>query len=286
MMLMPGQISELTHTTPLGTWSLATARPVSAFTGIVKEFWEVKGRLSPFREALLPNGFVEIMFNLGPPHRVFEGSGTGLWEHSWFSGLQERSIFIESLEGTHLVSIRLHPLGATQLLGFAAADAANSIIDLDGLVGERAMELRTALLSAQSPEARFGILEHFVRDRGSTEVPAFVRDAVNRIEATHGSLRVADLHQELGISRKHLAVTFNRYVGISAKAYARIQRFVWTLEQLRSHGEAEWSRLAAEAGYSDQSHLVRDFRRVGAASPTEYLRRFAPDRDALLEAAG
>ncbi len=282
---MAGQIATLTHTTPLGTWSLSTSQP-PGLTGIVKEFWEVQGRLSPFREALLPNGFAEVMFNLGPPHRVFEGSGTGVWERSWFSGLQERSIFIESLEGTHLVSIRLHPLGATHLFGFATAEAANSIIDLDRLVGERAIELRTALLSAQSPETRFSILENFLRDRGSTEVPAFVDDAVKRIEETHGSLRVADLHQELDISRKHLAVTFNRYVGISAKAYARIQRFVWTLEQLRSRGEVEWSRLAAEAGYSDQSHLVRDFRRVGAASPTEYLRRFAPDRDALLEAAG
>ena len=72
----------------------------------------------------------------------------------------------------------------------------------------------------------------------------------------------------------------------SAKAYAQITRLLWTLEQLRNSMVVEWSRLAAEAGYSDQSHLVRDFRRVGAASPTEYLRKFAPDRDALLEAAG
>ena len=33
---------------------------------------------------------------------------------------------------------------------------------------------------------------------------------------------------------------------------------------------------------SDQSHLARDFRRVGAASPTEYLARRAPAADALI----
>ena len=53
---MPGQIDELTHTTPLGTWRLTRAQPCAALVGIVHEYWEVQGRLSPFREALLPNG--------------------------------------------------------------------------------------------------------------------------------------------------------------------------------------------------------------------------------------
>ena len=105
-------------------------------------------------------------------------------------------------------------------------------------------------------------------------------------EVSETAVRVAELHKELDVSRKHLAVSFTRFVGVSAKAYARLHRFVWTLEQLRNSTDVEWSRIAAEAGYSDQSHLVRDFRRVGATSPTDYLRRFAPDRDALLEAAG
>ena len=62
---MTGPIDEIRHTTPLGTWSLSRAQPKSELVGIVREYWEVKGRLSPFREALLPNGSAEIMFNLG-----------------------------------------------------------------------------------------------------------------------------------------------------------------------------------------------------------------------------
>jgi AraC-like DNA-binding protein len=219
---------------------------------------------------------------------VFEGAGTGVWDRSWYSGLQERSIFIESLDGTHLVSIRMHPLGATQVLGFAAPDAANSIVDLETLIGSDADDLRASLLAEESAGARFALLENFLRARLSLgePSPAFVRDAATRIESAHGLLRVTDLHEEVDVSRKHLAVSFSRYVGMSAKAYARIQRFTWTLERLRESTDVEWSRIAAEAGYSDQSHLVRDFRRVGVASPTEYLRRFAPDRDALLDAAG
>ena len=152
------QIDEFRHTTTLGTWCLTRAQPSAELTGVVQEYWEVKGRLSPFREAVLPNGYVEVMINLGPAHRVYEGSGTGVWERSWFSGVQERSIFIESLDGTHLVSVRMHPLGAAQLFGFAAPGAANSIIDLEKLIGPHARDIRVRLLAADSPSARFVIL--------------------------------------------------------------------------------------------------------------------------------
>ena len=285
---MPGRIGELTHTTALGTWRLTRAKPCAELVGIVHEYWEVQGRLSPFREAVLPNGYVEVMVNLGPAHRVFEGSSSGVWERSWFSGVQERSIFIESLDGTHLVSIRMHSLGATQMFGLVAPQAANSVVDLDTLGGSHADDLRERLLNAESPEVRFATLEKWLCDRSTLDIsiPPFVREAATTIERAHGCGRVAELHKELNVSRKHLAVSFGRFVGVSAKAFARLHRFVWTLEQLRSSADVEWSRIAADAGYSDQSHLVRDFRRVGATSPTDYLRRFAPDRDALLEPAG
>jgi AraC-like DNA-binding protein len=55
---------------------------------------------------------------------------------------------------------------------------------------------------------------------------------------------------------------------------------------LRESITLEWPRLAAAAGYSDQSHLVRDFRRVADASPTEFLRTRTPDSVALLEEVG
>jgi transcriptional regulator GlxA family with amidase domain len=113
-----------------------------------------------------------------------------------------------------------------------------------------------------------------------------VRGCAERIELTHGVVRISTLHEELRVSRKHLSVSFTRYLGVSAKVYAQIQRFVWTLARLRESTNVDWSRLAGEAGYSDQSHLARDFRRIGAASPTEYRRKWTPDGTALFEEGG
>src|SRR4051812_37220069 len=106
---MPGSIREREFEAGPGRWRFRTAGPSKAMAASVEEYWEVEGALAPFRETVLPNGRLELMINLGPPHRVFSEQGRRLWKTAWVSGLQEHSIGIESNEGTHLVCARLHP---------------------------------------------------------------------------------------------------------------------------------------------------------------------------------
>jgi AraC-like DNA-binding protein len=42
-------------------------------------------------------------------------------------------------------------------------------------------------------------------------------------------------------------------------------------------GRVDWAALAAELGYADQSHLVRDFARVIGEPPARYARAAARD---------
>ena len=285
---MPGPVHTLEYESSPGRWRFSSATPDGRLSGIVQEFWEVEGRLSPFRERVLPNGCTELMVNLGPPHQVVTHTGTTVWERAWYSGLHERAIVIESLQGTHLVSARLHPLGALRLFGLSIAGTVNAVTDLEMLLGPPARELRTLLLGAESAEQRFAHLERFLDARlWRGVVPSTIVCAAARlIEEAHGNLRIASLHAELGVSRKQLCLRFARELGMSPKAYARLQRFVWTLARLRESTSVEWPRLAVTAGYSDQSHLVRDFRRVASASPTEFLRTRTPDSTALLDEVG
>ena len=285
---MPGPIQTFEYESSPGRWRFSSATPSRALTGIVQEYWEVEGRLSPFRERVLPNGYTEVMVNLGPPHQLLTDAGTSVWERAWFSGLHQCAIAIESLQGTHLVSARLHPLGALRLFGPDVPRAVNRVVDLETLLGSAARELRTQLLGAESAEGRFALLERFLgRYLSSSRTPsAIVCQAARLIEDAHGHLRIGSIHADLGISRKQLWLRFARDVGVSPKAYAQLHRFVWTLARLRESTNVEWPRLAAAAGYSDQAHLVRDFRRAAFASPTEFLRTRTPDTTALLNEVG
>ena len=285
---MPGSVHTLEYEDSPGQWRFSNAAPEPALGGMVQEYWEVEGRLGPFRERVLPNGSTEVMVNLGPPHTLLTDAGASVWDRAWFSGLHERAIAIESLQGTHLISARLRPLGALRLFGPAVPRAANTVVDLERFLGPSAVELRALLLGAASTEERFAHLERFLlRYLSLDRVPsAIVSEAAGRIEEAHGNLRIATIHADLKVSRKQLWLGFGRELGLSPKAYAQLHRFVWTLARLRESTGVEWPRLAAAAGYSDQAHLVRDFRRAAFASPTEFLRTRTPDSTALLDEVG
>ncbi|MBA2323924.1 MAG: AraC family transcriptional regulator, partial [Pseudonocardiales bacterium] len=55
------------------------------------------------------------------------------------------------------------------------------------------------------------------------------------------------------------------------KAAAQVLRFSHALELLTVPGAGTISAVAAEAGYADHSHLVREFRRLADATPSELL---------------
>jgi len=71
------------------------------------------------------------------------------------------------------------------------------------------------------------------------------------------------------------AAPFTETIGIGPKDYARtvrLQRAVRNAATL-----ADWGRIAAAAGYYDQSHLITDFRALVGLTPGAFLKR-ASDR--------
>jgi AraC-like DNA-binding protein len=61
---------------------------------------------------------------------------------------------------------------------------------------------------------------------------------------------------------------------------ARTYRFAKVVGSLDAAAAVDWADLAFRAGYSDQSHFVRDFRTFTGRTPTAYLalrRRFLTD---------
>jgi AraC-like DNA-binding protein len=119
-------------------------------------------------------------------------------------------------------------------------------------------------------DARFGALERLLTralERPSQQA-AMVRWACERIDAAHGGLGMRGLARELGYSEKHVTRMFRDQVGIAPKAFARLVRFDHLAQRLRRGPGASWSELAADLGFYDQAHLVREVRHFAATTPT------------------
>ena len=98
-----------------------------------------------------------------------------------------------------------------------------------------------------------------------------LNDAVNRAvaEINHrsGNVKVRELAASCNLSERQLERLFVEQVGITPKLYARIQRFRSVLDHLQGFERPNLADIAASYGYTDQSHLARDFATSRTAFP-------------------
>ncbi|MCX3285865.1 helix-turn-helix domain-containing protein [Streptomyces sp. NEAU-H22] len=93
---------------------------------------------------------------------------------------------------------------------------------------------------------------------------------VRRIRADRAVRRVGDFARAEGLSVRAVQRLFATYVGVSPKWVILRYRIHEALEQAGSRDDIDWATLAADLGYADQAHLVRDFTATVGVPPTAY----------------
>jgi transcriptional regulator GlxA family with amidase domain len=100
-----------------------------------------------------------------------------------------------------------------------------------------------------------------------------VGEALRRITRAAGNLRVRELAAGLGLSDRRLEQIFHLHVGLSPKAACRLARFRGTLDLLAQPKRPTWAEIALDGGFSDQSHLVNEFRALTGLAPRDFEQR-------------
>jgi AraC-like DNA-binding protein len=165
-------------------------------------------------------------------------------------------------------SLRAGAAGA--LLGVPVSELADRHIAIADLWGRRGRELHERLAETTTPQGAFEILEAALAAR--LRRPLLLHPAVAHAlrAGSVGALHVNEIQRETGYSAKHFIALFRAAVGLTPKQYLRIQRFGRVLQQLAAGPPVTLGDLAAAAGYSDQSHLTREFRELAGITPTQY----------------
>lgn len=196
------------------------------------------------------------------------------------NGVQSAYAVIDGGCAPQYVEVSLSPLGAYRLLGLPMHRLRDQLVDMNDVLGREVARLGEMVREQPTWSRRFGVLDRFLLDRldRGPVVAREVEFAWNRLVATGGTITIGGLRREIGWSHKHLIRRFTEQVGVTPKLAARMMRFEGVLGQLGREPRPDWARLAAETGYSDQAHLIRDFGEFAGTSPGR-----APD---LARAAG
>ncbi|MDT0300761.1 helix-turn-helix domain-containing protein [Streptomonospora wellingtoniae] len=225
------------------------------------------------RHRLVPDGCVDVLWIDGG-RLVVCGPETAGWTFS----LPPR---------TAAVGIRFRPGRAGAVLGMDTADARERRIPIEDVLGPaRQRRLLEQLDEAGGDRERVAVLEDLVRASQRDTPPADpVATAVAGMLTADPATPVAELAAETGLSQRQLHRRCTAAFGYGPSVLRRIlrlQRFLY----LARHPAAptDLAGLAHNAGFTDQSHLYRECRDLGGASPHELVGR-PPRRSGAQEGA-
>ncbi|MBL9097264.1 MAG: AraC family transcriptional regulator [Alphaproteobacteria bacterium] len=227
-------------------------------------------------ERIVPDGNPELVIHYGDPFaEIAPDGGKRLQPRAFVMGQITRPLALDACHGVAgVLGVRFHPAGVRALIGAAMDEFTNGRIEVSNFAPSRAKGLVDEIASAADAPARAEIIQNFVTDRAARSTRYQDTDVdrwAARIACANGRLTVTELAGEASLSTRQLERRFRTQVGIAPRDYANIIRFRSVFDLLTGGAKADWAKLAAEAGYFDQSHLNRDFRRFLGCSPTAFV---------------
>jgi AraC-like DNA-binding protein len=194
-------------------------------------------------------------------------------------GPKSRPFQFRPCPGYQLVAIRLKLEWVEPLLDLLPAEHAEVQRDLGSLLPRLTESALQRLTDTRTPDQATSVLTDVVRTWAEPRHrPGVEGAALDLLRDAEGRVPIDGIAARTGASARHLRRTVRRRAGISLKQYGRTMRFLAAVARADRALVPRWARIAAEAGFCDQSHLVRESRALCGLAPA------AVDRERRSEA--
>jgi AraC-like DNA-binding protein len=208
---------------------------------------------------------------------VFERERTAIW------GV-DTGKFARLLEGKGVVfGVKFRAGAFYPFIQSSVSDLTDRSITLKRAFGVDSTALENAIFSQASDAAMIPIVEDFLRvllppdDQNVTLVNRIIDHMM-----THPTLnRVDEVVDGFDLSKRSLQRLFRQYVGVSPKWVIQRFRLQEAAERLERGEMLDLARLAANLGYFDQAHFIKDFKSVVGMTPVEYAKHVAAGQSAV-----
>lgn len=178
-------------------------------------------------------------------------------------------------KNTKIIIVVFQPYGINHLLGIPAIELRDEITSITELLGKNGEELYERLSEESKLDLRLNILNNFfieqVIKRQSVN-KNFIPSLLSFILKNKGQVTSNQLENYSGYTERHIQRIFKESIGLNPKKYGNIVMLHNFLNLLKSRTiDKNLTNLSYEAGYADQAHLIREFKKYTGITPTEYL---------------
>lgn len=244
--------------TPFGRAGYREMAPCEALRPYIRSFWTE--RQTEQTVLVIPDTCMDIIFKLG-------GNGEA---DGFFCALDERSYYSQN-SGAELFGIRFYAWTAGLF----------SRRDLSGSGGrafcaeeyfDGAAELKKRIQDCAGFEERAAAAETWlIKQPDNFRVNNDLLNAVDIMIDNRGTLGISELCARTAVSARQLERLFARSMGASPKAFSGLVRYQLLWREMVASGAFNVLDAVEKYGYSDQAHLLNDFRKRHRMNPTQAL---------------
>lgn len=240
---------------------------------IVHCFWFLRGaEAAGAPQVIVTDGRMEIILHRGDPFQRRDTEGT--WHAqapTLVSGQLSAPLTLRATGWTDLVGIRFRTASASAILRFPLAGLADRVEPLGDLMPRLAEELRVAGAGPSRPAELVARLSAVVLKLAAHPPDALAAAAVQALDQPRIP-GVAQVAQDLGVSARSLERRVLAATGAPPVRLRRMLRFRRAFRLIDQAPAGTGARIAAQAGYYDQAHMLRDFHQFAGAPPSTFFR--------------
>lgn len=241
-------------------------RPCAEVSHFVLSFWEFKidEKISaPVMHEVFPDGCISLIFYCNKFLSVKE---------FFVSAINPKSIYVPMQKGSTMFGMRILPEAGSAFFGMNPLQIKTGGIEKELFDKRNLDELQARLYDCENFVEAVAIYENYAKKHGvrREEIDLRLAKATRIFIESEGLAKIAETAREIGLSERQFERNYKKASGMSPKQFARICRFRATTVYMIKNSEQNWAERAAEKGFTDQSHLNREFSNLTGNSPVKF----------------
>lgn len=239
----------------------------------IHSIWQVDRFTSFLNEKIIPNGIVEIIFNLSDASPVPAYLDNKLYHLSncFITGFNTAPIQLELPEHQVFFGVRLQPLAVKKILGAPAYEFSDLPTDLS-LLDSVFHSLLYQLAEQESFESRVSVFCSWIEKKLVEPLPQELLINNFLCSINQHDLTVTKLANSLYYSPRHLSRRIFEATGMNTEEIMLYKKYLHAVHLIH-HTDLSLTEIAYQSHFSDQSHFIKAFKAYTNMTPGEYKRK-------------
>ncbi len=247
--------------------------PSEALRDAIKCFWYNSRNVGeqPTGFEVLPDGYAEIIFHFGSGCGINANGSLQPLPSPFMIGLLNQPVVFYTQNRLEIIAVRCFPWTVFDLLGLPSDKEGVRIFEHP--IAQLQPILNQLIETGNINEALAQVQQYFLQAHAQIAVDSMLFKAGTAMRKANGTMPVSQVAVAAHATVRTLERKFRQSSGYTVKDVSGLIRFEQVRNQLWNHPDTNLAGLAPELGYTDQSHLSREFKRYTGTTPAAFARK-------------